>query len=42
MTENWLESCTFSLTLRTKILLMAKELHIFVRLESEQISEVGD
>lgn len=35
--ENWLESYMFSMTLRTKILQMAKERHIFVHLESEQI-----
>ena len=32
----------FSMTLRTKILQMAKELHIFVHLELEQISVVRD
>lgn len=42
MMENWLENCMFSMTLRTKILQMAKELHIFVHLELEQISVVRD
>ena len=40
--ENWLESYMFSMTLRTKILQMAKKLHIFVHLELERISVVRD
>ncbi len=42
MMEHWLESCMFFMNLRTKILQMAKELHIFVHSELEKISVGGD